>query len=145
MDLGIHYANFSHPDWSDRLVDRLTGTARLADAGGIRQLSVMDHYFQMEMLGGPEEPMLEGYTTLGYLAAVTERLDLGLLVTGVSYRHPGLLAKIVTTLDVLSGAGRSSASAPRGTTGSTKGWECPSRRPRSASNGSRRRCGSSGR
>lgn len=103
MDLGIHYANFSHPEWQTRLTGRLAATARIADQGGVAQFSVMDHYFQMEMLGGPPEPMLEGYTTLGYLAALTERMDLGLLVTGVSYRHPGLLAKIVTTLDVLSG------------------------------------------
>jgi F420-dependent oxidoreductase-like protein len=64
---------------------------------------MMDHYFQMEALGGPPEPMLEGYTSLGFLAGQTSRLELGLLVTGVTYRHPGLLAKIVTTLDVLSG------------------------------------------
>jgi len=63
----------------------------------------MDHYFQMEALGGPPEPMLEGYTTLGFVAGQTGDLELGLLVTGVTYRHPGLLAKIVTTLDVLSG------------------------------------------
>ena len=64
----------------------------------------MDHYFQMEFPPATaEEPMLEGYTTLGYLAALTERMTLGLMVTGVMYRHPGLLAKIVTTLDVLSG------------------------------------------
>jgi F420-dependent oxidoreductase-like protein len=63
----------------------------------------MDHYFQMEMLGGPPAPMLEGYTTLGYLAGQTEQVQLGLLVTGTTYRWPGLLAKIVTTLDVLSG------------------------------------------
>jgi F420-dependent oxidoreductase-like protein len=63
----------------------------------------MDHYFQMEMLGGAPEPMLEGYTSLGFLAGQTERMQLGLLVTGVTYRYPGLLAKIVTTLDVLSG------------------------------------------
>jgi F420-dependent oxidoreductase-like protein len=62
----------------------------------------MDHWFQMENLGGPSEPMLEGYTTLGYLAAVTSNVRLSLLVTGTTYRHPGLLAKIVTTLDVLS-------------------------------------------
>jgi F420-dependent oxidoreductase-like protein len=62
----------------------------------------MDHYFQMEHLGGSAEPMLEGYTSLGFLAARTSRLELGLLVTGVTYRYPGLLAKIVTTLDVLS-------------------------------------------
>jgi F420-dependent oxidoreductase-like protein len=63
----------------------------------------MDHYFQMEQAAAAEEPMLEGYTTLGYVAGKTERMTLGLLVTGVMYRHPGLLAKIVTTLDVLSG------------------------------------------
>ena len=103
MQLGVHYANFSHPDWDHRLAERLTETARVADEGGVAQLTVMDHWFQMEPLGGPPEPMLEGYTTLGYLAAVTERLRLSLLVTGVTYRHPGLLAKTVTTLDVLSG------------------------------------------
>ncbi|MGW9193753.1 LLM class F420-dependent oxidoreductase [Micromonospora chersina] len=65
--------------------------------------SVMDHYFQMEFTTSAEEPMLEAYTTLGYLAGRTERMTLGVLVTGVMYRYPGLLAKIVTTLDVLSG------------------------------------------
>jgi F420-dependent oxidoreductase-like protein len=102
MQLGVHYSNFTHPDWEHHLADRLTETARVADQGGVAQFTVMDHWFQMEVLGGPPEPMLEGYTTLGYLAAVTERLRLSLLVTGVSYRHPGLLAKTVTTLDVLS-------------------------------------------
>ena len=103
MDLGIHYASFTHPEWDRQLAARLAATARIADEGGIAQFSVMDHYFQMEMAGGPAEPMLEGYTTLGFLAGITERIELGLLVTGVTYRHPGLLAKIVTTLDVLSG------------------------------------------
>jgi F420-dependent oxidoreductase-like protein len=102
MRLGVHYSNFTHPDWEHRLADRLTETARVADQGGVAQFTVMDHWFQMEVLGGPPEPMLEGYTTLGYLAAVTERLRLSLMVTGVTYRHPGLLAKTVTTLDVLS-------------------------------------------
>jgi len=103
MDLGIHYANFTHPDWQNRLAERLTATAIVADEGGVELFTVMDHYFQMEQIGGPFEPMLEGYTTLGYLASATKRIDLGLLVTGTTYRHPGLLAKIVTTLDVLSG------------------------------------------
>jgi F420-dependent oxidoreductase-like protein len=103
MHLGIHYANFTHPDWEHRLAERFTETAKVADQGGVRLLTVMDHYFQMIPLGGPFEPMLEGYTTLGYAAGVTERVQLGLLVGGVTYRHPGLLAKIVTTLDVLSG------------------------------------------
>ena len=102
MRIGIHYANFTHPDWESRLASRLTETARVADQGGASMFTVMDHYFQMEMLGGPPEPMLEGYTTLGYLAGVTDSVRLSLLVTGTTYRHPGLLAKIVTTLDVLS-------------------------------------------
>ena len=63
----------------------------------------MDHYFQMEAFTRADDPMLEGYTTLGYVAGLTEKMRLGLLVTGVSYRHPGLLAKIATTLDVLFG------------------------------------------
>jgi F420-dependent oxidoreductase-like protein len=101
--IGIHYANFTHPDWQTRLTERLTETARVADQGGASMFTVMDHYFQMEVLGGPPEPMLEGYTTLGYLAGRTEQVRLSLLVTGTTYRRPGLLAKIVTTLDVLSG------------------------------------------
>ena len=78
-------------------------TARIADDGGVASFTVMDHYFQMEQAGSADQPMLEAYTTLGYVAAVTRRMTLGVLVTGVMYRYPGLLAKIVTTLDVLSG------------------------------------------
>jgi alkanesulfonate monooxygenase SsuD/methylene tetrahydromethanopterin reductase-like flavin-dependent oxidoreductase (luciferase family) len=77
-----------------------------AEAVGATHLSVMDHWFQMDQMAPAEDPMLEGYTTLGYLGAHTSRVRLGLLVTGVTYRHPGLLAKIIATLDVLSG-GRS--------------------------------------
>src|ERR1044072_9326275 len=102
MQVGVHYADYGHPDWEHRLTERLTETARTADEGGASMLTVMDHWFQMETMGGSAAPMLEGYTTLGYLAAVTERVRLGLLVTGVTYRRPGLLAKTVTTLDVLS-------------------------------------------
>ncbi|MEZ5323333.1 MAG: LLM class F420-dependent oxidoreductase [Microthrixaceae bacterium] len=75
----------------------------MAEEGGVSVFSTMDHWFQMELLGGPTEPMLEGYTTLGFLAGQTSTIRLSLLVTGVTYRHPGLLAKIVATLDVLSG------------------------------------------
>lgn len=103
MDLGIHCSNFSHPGWQSRLADTLISTARVADQGGVDTITVMDHWFQMEVLGGPPEPMLEGYTTLGALSQVTANTRLSMLVTGVTYRHPGLLAKIVTTLDVLSG------------------------------------------
>src|ERR1700759_1992824 len=103
MKLAIHCANLSWPGGPEALAPTLAEVARVADDGGIATLTMMDHWFQMEQLGGPAEPMLEGYTSLGFLAAQTSNLELGLLVTGVTYRHPGLLAKTVTTLDVLSG------------------------------------------
>ena len=104
MKLGLHLARLTAPGGDVAAYGpALAATARAADESGFRDVTLMDHWFQMEMLGGPGEPMLEGYTTLGYLAACTERVRLGLLVTGVTYRHPGLLAKTVTTLDVLSG------------------------------------------
>ena len=102
MDLGLHYFTFTHPEWETTLADRFTETAQIADEGGVNLLTVMDHWFQMLQAGGPHEPMLEGYTSLGYLAGVTKNVRLSLLVTGVTYRRPGLLAKTVSTLDVLS-------------------------------------------
>ena len=98
MRLGIHVSSFPAPH-----APTLRDTARAADEGGAATLTLMDHWFQMEQLGGPAEPMLDGYTALGFAAAHTSRIELGLLVTGVTYRHPGLLAKTVATLDVLSG------------------------------------------
>ena len=77
--------------------------ARDADQSGLASLWVMDHFFQISVVGPPELDMLEGYTTLAHAAAVTEHIELGTLVTGVTYRHPGILLKTVTTLDVLSG------------------------------------------
>ena len=76
-----------------------------AEEAGFSSLWVMDHFFQIEMIGKPEEPMLEAYGTLSYLAAVTKHIRLGALVTGVIYRYPGVLVKTATTLDVLSGGG----------------------------------------
>lgn len=102
MDLGIHYMTFTHPEWETTLTDRFTETAQIADQGGVSLMTVMDHWFQMLHAGGPFEPMLEAYTSLGYLAGVTKNVRLSVLVTGVTYRYPGLLAKTVTTLDVLS-------------------------------------------
>jgi F420-dependent oxidoreductase-like protein len=103
MRLGIHVVSFDLPGGTPEIGPTLARIGAAVDEAGIENLSVMDHYFQMEMAGGPEKPMLEGYTTLGFLAAHTTTAELQLLVTGVTYRHPGLLAKIVTTLDVLSG------------------------------------------
>jgi alkanesulfonate monooxygenase SsuD/methylene tetrahydromethanopterin reductase-like flavin-dependent oxidoreductase (luciferase family) len=103
MDLDLHITRF---DWAGPPAGIGPGVARLArtaEAVGIKTLSVMDHYFQMDMVAPGEDPMLEGYTTLGFIAALTQRLRMRVLVTGVTYRPPGLLAKIVTTLDVLSG------------------------------------------
>jgi F420-dependent oxidoreductase-like protein len=103
VKLGLHYWTFSTPSEPTKIAPALTETARIADQAGFDAFTVMDHYFQMEGVAPATEPMLEGYTTLGYLAGITERMTLGLLVGGVMYRYPGVLAKIVTTLDVLSG------------------------------------------
>ena len=103
MKLAIHCANLNWPGGPEALGRTLAEVARTADEGGVSTLTMMDHWFQMERLGGAAAPMLEGYTSLGFLAGQTRHLELGLLVTGVTYRHPGLLAKTVTTLDVLSG------------------------------------------
>jgi F420-dependent oxidoreductase-like protein len=103
MKLGVHYWNYSTPAEPAAIAPTLAETAQIVEGAGVSSFTVMDHFFQMEGMADVDEPMLEGYTTLGYVAAKTERMTLGLMVTGVMYRHPGLLAKIVTTLDVLSG------------------------------------------
>ena len=103
MQLDLHVSRF---DWAGPPAGIGPGLTRLsqrAEAIGVRTLSFMDHYFQMDWMAPAEDPMLEGYTALGFVAGCTERLRLRLLVTGVTYRHPGLLAKTVTTLDVVSG------------------------------------------
>ena len=103
MRVGIHLMRFDSVAPTD-LRGELARTVETADAAGVAWISVMDHYFQMMRAGFPaEDPMLEAYTTLGYLAGHTDKAELGVLVTGVTYRYPGLLAKIVATLDVLSG------------------------------------------
>ena len=103
MLLALHHPNFTLPGGPEALAPTLAKTAQAADAAGWSTMTLMDHYFQMESLSRAEDPMLEGYSSLGFLAGKTENIQLGLLVTGVTYRHPGLLAKIVATLDVLSG------------------------------------------
>jgi F420-dependent oxidoreductase-like protein len=103
MEIGIHFMNFTLSGGPEAIRTHVADTAEAAEAAGCTMFTCMDHYFQMEGFSRAEDPMLEGYTTLGYVAARTEKMTLGLLVTGVSYRYPGLLARIVTTLDVLSG------------------------------------------
>ncbi|MDX3525855.1 LLM class F420-dependent oxidoreductase [Streptomyces sp. ID05-39B] len=103
MRVGVHINQFGNSGGGPALGAELAAVGAAAEAAGVSRLSVMDHYFQMEFNGGAEEPMLEAYTTLAFLAAHTCTVRLGALVTGVTYRHPGLLAKIATTLDVVSG------------------------------------------
>ena len=103
MRIGVQIPDFQGAGGPGQLGRRLAEVARTADDAGFSSIAVMDHFFQIGMLGPPDQDMLEAYTTLGYLAACTSRARLLTLVTGAVYRHPGVLAKIVTTLDVLSG------------------------------------------
>lgn len=103
MNLDLHVWRFDWAGPPGGIGAGVGSLAERAEAVGVRTLSFMDHYFQMEAMAPAEHPMLEGYTALGFVAGRTERLRLRLLVTGVTYRHPGLLAKTVTTLDVVSG------------------------------------------
>jgi len=103
MKVGLHVADFTWDGGPPALGPRLGEIARRAEDAGVDRISVMDHVWQIGPLGPPEHEMLEAYTALGFLAAVTERVKLLTVVTAVVYREPGLLAKAVTTLDVLSG------------------------------------------
>jgi F420-dependent oxidoreductase-like protein len=101
MELGIHFIDFLPGD-STNLAPTLLATATAAEDIGATMFTLADHFFQMEGFGRAEDPFLEGYTSLGFLAGRTTSITLALLVTGVTYRHPGVLAKTITTLDVLS-------------------------------------------
>ena len=103
MKIGLQVPSFSWPGGSDQIGPRLAEVSSLADSLGFASIWVMDHFFQIRSVGQPEEPMLESYSTLNFIAAHTHTAKLGTLVTGVIYRNPGLLVKAVTTLDVLSG------------------------------------------
>ncbi|MGH3090526.1 MAG: LLM class F420-dependent oxidoreductase [Rubrobacteraceae bacterium] len=103
MKIGLQIPSFSWPDGEAEIGSKLAGIGRTADEAGFASIWVMDHFFQIPPIGDAEEPMLEGYSALSYLAGVTQRAKLGTLVTGVIYRHPGLLIKTATTLDALSG------------------------------------------
>jgi F420-dependent oxidoreductase-like protein len=103
VKIGLQIPDFTTPGGPPRLGGELATVAKTADEAGFEFIAVMDHFFQIGVVGPPEHEMLEAYTTLGYLAACTSRAKLITLVTGTVYRYPGILAKIVTTLDVLSG------------------------------------------
>ncbi len=103
MKLGLHISNFTYgvdaADFAPKLGEIVAG----AEAAGFDRLSVMDHYFQIPNVGPAENEMFEAYGILGYIAARTSTIRLGVLTTGITYRHPGFLAKQITGLDVLSG------------------------------------------
>jgi F420-dependent oxidoreductase-like protein len=103
MKIGLQVPNFTWPGGPSKISGTLADIARTADDAGFASLWVMDHFFQIGVIGPPENEMLESYSTLSYLAGLTKKVKLGTMVTGVIYRYPGILAKTVTTLDVLSG------------------------------------------
>lgn len=102
MRVGLQIPRFTWGD-ANTIAPKLNEIAPLVDQGGFYSLWVMDHFFQIPGVGEPQEPMLEGYSALSYLAGLTKNVKLGTLVTGVIYRYPGILVKTATTLDVLSG------------------------------------------
>ncbi len=114
MKIGLQIPSFTWPGGAKEIGPTLVKIARTADQGGFDLIGVMDHFFQIGSLGPPEQEMLEAYTTLGFLAANTSRARLITVVSGAVYRYPGVIAKIVTTLDVLSGG--------RGMLGIGAGW-----------------------
>ena len=129
IKVGLQIPNFTYPDTAaGELFEQVAAVAVAAEDAGADTVMVMDHFYQLPLLGPPDHEMFEAYTLLGALAARTKQVKLGTLVTGVTYRNPAILAKIVTTLDVISRAGRSSGSAPPGSTSSTRRSACRSRR-----------------
>src|SRR5580765_631329 len=114
MKLGLQIPDFTWPGGAEKLGPTLATITKTADEAGFDSIGVMDHFFQIRAIGPTEHEMLEAYTTLGFLAAHSKRARLMTIVTGVHYRHPGILAKIVTTLDVMSGG--------RGWLGIGAGW-----------------------
>jgi F420-dependent oxidoreductase-like protein len=103
VKIGLQIPSFTWPGGDAEIGKRLAEIGQTADDAGFTSLWVMDHLFQIQFVGPAEHPMLEGYSALSFLAGVTKRVTLGTLVTAVIYRYPGVLAKTVTTLDVLSG------------------------------------------
>lgn len=102
MRLGLQVPNFTWPNGQDQLGDTFGLIVQRAELAGLYSIWVMDHFFQIGRVGPPENEMLEGYSALSFAAGRTNRIKLGTMVTGVTYRHPGILVKMITTLDVLS-------------------------------------------
>ena len=139
MRLSVSLTDFSWPGGAEGLVRELGRVASDAEAAGLDTLWVADHLIQAAPGSEPDSPMLEAYTTLGFLAARTERIRLGTMVTAATYRPPALLVKAVTTLDVLSG-GRAWLGIGAGYHEERRArWACRCRRCASASSGSRTR------
>ena len=145
MQIGLQIPDFTTPDGPGCLGADLGTVARTADEAGFDFIAVMDHFFQIGPIGAPEREMLEAYTTLGYLAACTSRAKLMTLVTGTVYRYPGILAKTVTTLDVLSGGRAWLGIGAAWNEQESRGLGIPSRRSPSGSSGSTRPCRSASR
>lgn len=103
MRIGLQIPSFTWPGGQAQLGSKLAEIAQTADQGGFYSVWVMDHFFQIQVVGPVENEMLEGYSALSYLAGLTKNVKLGTMVTGVVYRYPGILVKTATTLDVLSG------------------------------------------
>jgi alkanesulfonate monooxygenase SsuD/methylene tetrahydromethanopterin reductase-like flavin-dependent oxidoreductase (luciferase family) len=121
MKLSVSVTNYS---WPHSIDDRLAYLAGALDDTAVDTLWVPDHLLQADPASSPDEPMLEAYTTLGYLAAATTRIRLGTMVTAATFRAPALLIKAVTTLDVLSAAGLGSVSASATTATRPARWGC---------------------
>jgi alkanesulfonate monooxygenase SsuD/methylene tetrahydromethanopterin reductase-like flavin-dependent oxidoreductase (luciferase family) len=131
MRLALHINDYSSLGPPARTAPALARVARTAEEAGFARLSLTDHVWQISMLGEQGEPMPEAYTTLGYLAGRTRSIELQTLVTAATYRPPGLLAKIVTTLDVLAGGpGEDAYVGEHHRLGSTLNAPQPVRRPR---------------
>ncbi len=139
MKIGVHVSSFTWPGGPHRLAQDFTQVAQAAEDNGFDKLSVMDHLWQIAHNGPPEHEMLEAYTTLGYLAARTTRIQLLALVTAVIYREPGLLAKAVPTLDVLSEGRAWLGIGAASFEGEAHGLGLPFPRPGSGSRGSKGR------
>jgi len=103
VKFGLQVPSFSYPGGTPDIAPTLERIVRTADEVGFDSIWVMDHFFQIRAVGRAEEPMLEGWTALGFIAALTRRAQIGLMVGGVHYRNPGLWVKAATTLDVLTG------------------------------------------